>query len=158
MLSKSTRRIKTSARKGRMQEQKSEEQLKRQQHESARQKEYEKDRLKNRNHLKINDQSDESTNLTALRNQNRRTGQRSKTRNRSSNTYETTRRKVLQPTNKPKDMKKQVVARSPRRTGQPTTRQNIQPKVAYQTVKRSGGTLGSNPAYRRPEVRKKWIK
>ena len=61
-----------------MQEQKSEEQLKRQQHESARQKEYEKDRLKNRNHLKINDQSDESTNLTALRNQNRRTGQRSK--------------------------------------------------------------------------------
>ena len=42
MLSKSTRRIKTSARKGRMQEQKSEEQLKRQQHESARQKEYEK--------------------------------------------------------------------------------------------------------------------
>ena len=63
-----------------MQEQKSEEQLKRQQHESARQKEYEKDRLKNRNHLKINDQSDESTNLTALRNQNRRTGQRSKKR------------------------------------------------------------------------------
>ena len=44
--------------------------------------------------------------------------------------------KVLQPTNKPKDMKKQVVARSPRRTGQPTTRQNIQPKVAAQTVKR----------------------
>ncbi|HDT7342359.1 TPA: hypothetical protein RDU70_003393, partial [Enterococcus faecalis] len=38
---------------------------------------------------------------------------------------------------------------------QPTTRQNIQPKVAAQTVKRSGGTLGSNPAYRRPEVRKK---
>ena len=29
-----------------------------------------------------------------------------------------------------------MVARSPRRTGQPTTRQNIQPKVAAQTVKR----------------------
>ncbi|MFX4056698.1 hypothetical protein ACMUML_14000, partial [Enterococcus faecalis] len=67
--------------KGRMQEQKSEEQLKRQQQESARQKEYEKDRLKKQKSLKkINDQSDESTNLTALRNQNRRTGQRSKKR------------------------------------------------------------------------------
>ncbi len=143
--------------KGRMQEQKSEEQLKRQQHESARQKEYEKDRLKKQESLKkINDQSDESTNLTALRNQNRRTGQRSKKRETGHQTLMKRQgEKVLQPTNKPKDMKKQVVARSPRRTGQPTTRQNIQPKVAAQTVKRSGGTLGSNPAYRRPEVRKK---
>ena len=105
---------------------------------------------------KINDQSDESTNLTALRNQNRRTGQRSKKRETGHQTLMKRQgEKVLQPTNKPKDMKKQVVARSPRRTGQPTTRQNIQPKVAAQTVKRSGGTLGSNPAYRRPEVRKK---
>ncbi len=40
--------------------------------------------------------ADESTNLTALRNQNRRTGQRSKKRETGhQNTYETTRRKVL---------------------------------------------------------------
>ncbi len=52
-------------------------------------------------------------------------------------------------------MKKQVVARNPRRTGQPTTDQNIQPKVAATNGQTGGGTLGSNPAYRLPEVREK---
>ncbi|WP_250864710.1 hypothetical protein, partial [Enterococcus faecalis] len=71
------------------------------------QKEYEKDRLKKQESLKkINDQSDESTNLTALRNQNRRTGQRSKKRETGHQTLMKRQgEKVLQPTNKPKDMK-----------------------------------------------------
>ncbi len=52
---------------------------------------------------KINDQSDESTNLTALRNQNRRTGQRSKKRETGHQTLMKRQgEKVLQPTNKPK--------------------------------------------------------
>lgn len=143
--------------KGRIQEQKAEEQRKRQQQEKARQRADETERLKKREALQaINQQGEEGNSLTALRNQNRRTGQRSVKRETGSQAQMKRQGdKATPPVNTPKETKKQGVPRSPRRTGQPTTRQTIQPKPTTNPSKRVSGTGGSNPAYRRPEVRQK---